>query len=281
MDLDKRFNAPFLSRLPLELLNLWSTLDLLQLCCNTDVDPTFKKRATVDLLVFLLESENFGFCGQLACRYCYRLANSRFISPPAAALIEYIKVFLLYVRNDGASSHTGITNVNVTPKDLFPNAERVGQALTIKGYPPAFHAPPRADAKGLRSGGASRPEAGKRSYSSFGSVEGLPPQRSDVEAPLSAGLPGPAQIIPHEATASPSPSRAHYDPFADPSLSHLDWHSPQPAHSPERKIPDCPSPWFPAVAGTHVTPTTTPSSPSFFIDPVSVKRQRPEDESRN
>ena len=113
MDLNKRFNASFLSRLPLELLNFWSTLDLLQLACHTDVDPTFKKRATVDLLVFLLEAENFGFCGLLACRHCYRLASSRQISPPAVALIEYIKVFLLYVRNDGAASHSGISNTFV------------------------------------------------------------------------------------------------------------------------------------------------------------------------
>jgi hypothetical protein len=141
-----RLTPPFLARLPIHVLNLWSVVDYLDVYCASDIAKQ-KRELTVELIVSLLEQEYSRFCGKLACRFCLRSLKAS--HPPAdiAHLLVYIKLWLNYVRNDGADAHTAIPNTFVSTKMFIPLEENVCKAIALKGGLPTF-TPPSPDPKG-------------------------------------------------------------------------------------------------------------------------------------
>jgi len=268
--MDHRVNL--LSKLPLDLLNLWSLLDHLTIDCGSDVPLTQKKQLTLDLLLLHLIGANIDFCGKVACRFCLRQIKASHQSVEIVAISDYAKLWLIHVANDGASDHTKISNTRALPQIVIPSAKAVHEALGIKGAH-AAHKPPSTFP--VRSGIHPRQEGREWGGSLPPRLERSPAQYSTVETSVRDGLSRTPGGVSQEEEHIFNDS--YYNPFSSSTQGTDFSQASDQKHS--QAQPVLPS-WLTASLSIQVTSNPPATNPAVFLASppgLSVKRQREPD----
>lgn len=315
MGKDTKLRPSFLCNLPIELLLLWSTFHFLNLDCNSTIlDVSLLKRLSLDVIIQVLARANSSFCSHLACRFCLRtFTPSRF--PALTSVLDYIKDWLKFVVNDGAVTHTGISNDFVWPKIFIPSPEAVFQAIVLKGAIPCFvpstrptvtfstsiqtQVTTRAD---LRGGGHPGPTSQQGGGGVPPSLERLSSLGSNVETCFSSSsVPRTSDCLSQEPTSTPATqSTCSPEPPGEPNFYNpFHTYSTTEAKTACSNFTSTPS-WLTTVVGLQLTPcsnsctsstvtsafttnttvtSTFTTSSSFLATPpgLSIKRQRDPD----